>query len=271
MSRVAVVLFVVLTGVDSEAASKTHSELVASVRVGLSRLELNRARREIRLALDLSETPGERALALGLLGRIEFIDQKAWTTAKLFMSAARAGGRDVFETVFEDVSPGQAEQVRTLATCAGRLAHTNATNDVAAEMFFGLGWREELDSTLEERMVKIVGSDAFRCPVPEPDPVPVLTEAPPPSGPPPATWVLGGTGLAAAGVGIGFFVSGLDRVESSTGRSFSDDLNAAEDQLLVSGIAFGVAGAALVASIVFWVTHEPEEFSVGPGSVGLRF
>ncbi|WP_394832119.1 hypothetical protein LVJ94_36940 [Pendulispora rubella] len=97
--------------------------------------------------------------------------------------------------------------------------------------------------------------------VPSFDKLPSSDAAPAPTSPSPWPWVLGGAGVAALGIGTGFWIAGTnahDDLGSSCAPTHScsdDDVSSAKRKLVVGDILIGVGVAAVAAAVVWLVTR----------------
>lgn len=111
------------------------------------------------------------------------------------------------------------------------------------------------------------------------------------SGPPLGSILLGASGLAAAGVGGYFYLSGRADHSDITGKceaaqrcreaTYSNDLDAARTDILAGQLAFWGGAAALTGGVLWWVLapsgakEEPPELHAGatplPGGAQLTF
>lgn len=96
---------------------------------------------------------------------------------------------------------------------------------------------------------------AVALPAPLPPPKPAgRDERPVPA----LTWVLGGVGVVAAGVGTYFQVSGMSKhsdLEACRGRCTQSDVDTARSTLWTGNIVLGVAVVALVGAAVVYFTR----------------
>ncbi|WP_394822079.1 hypothetical protein [Pendulispora albinea] len=176
-----------------------------------------------------------------------------------------ASGQDVHEghVLFDGESLVDKLDGRAVPVDPGahRIAYVSASGTKAAE-------RIEEDIVVREgernrlHVFHLPDKNAGKAPVPKPSaPAPIVSPAPPPPpapAPSPWPWILGGSGLAALGVGVGFWYAGTD-AHSNLGstcapsHSCSDsDVSRAKTQLVV-GDVLGAVGIAAVATAVVWL------------------
>ncbi len=99
------------------------------------------------------------------------------------------------------------------------------------------------------------------------------------SGPPLVSWVLGGAGLVAVGVGAVIGITALGDRSSLKDRNCAPycpqgDVDAIRTKFIISDITVGVGIVAVGAAVVLWLTHKteaPVSAAVGPGGSTWAF
>jgi hypothetical protein len=149
----------------------------------------------------------------------------------------------VRETTFGksfELNPGEHKFVLRWASNDPTLKATKATEEVV-----------KVQVVAERQQQKVV----LRCMTPKPQ-----TEKKKPmareSGPPVATWILGGVGVAGTVLGSVFLVTALGQrsdLNDCKGRCVQSDVDSAKRNFLIADVSFGVAVLGFAAAAVVWI------------------
>jgi len=138
----------------------------------------------------------------------------------------------------------------------------------------GAGQRiEQRHLVRENEKNRIIAVDFSTLPRSKPAPTTAPTSPDRSRGVPVASWVLGAAGIAAAGVGAYFVVTGKKRetelADSCAPRCPHDDVDAVRFKYWGGGIAIGVGVAAIATAVVIAASSPPKERAATPFRVAF--